>query len=366
MRLKAVGGCGSDSQHGFSFPESVAMNLTMIQLPFFMIYVSLLGRCSKKANGHPFNRVLNDKTEYYVLSYLSVQLQAISGSSLMAYANWAEQKKLKEVVDDLGDTRFGWVGPRETKHVVIYCHRGGFVGPLSGSQVEFWYRIQQALKKKKNLKLGVAVLQYSTYPAFFPTQLNELLLAIEHLMSMGVSPPKIRLAGDSAGANIIPQRLRWHLLNLALREYDDSFDLVPAKCFGLWTDTHLSTTPESHRVYIQPDTAPKGWLAGLHKITKRILITAGRNELLYDSIVGFSEAVKEVHGDVRLDMQDGGVHCDAMFDIGAGSTAPHSIEKRVTDWFAETLEKRKVQNYSSVVSFTAKRNVFLQCRCFGI
>jgi predicted secreted hydrolase len=34
------------------------------------------------------------------------------------------------------------------------------VGPLSDFQVEFWYRVQQALLKSKGVKLGVAILQY--------------------------------------------------------------------------------------------------------------------------------------------------------------------------------------------------------------
>ncbi|KAF7356524.1 Alpha beta hydrolase fold protein [Mycena venus] len=355
---------------GLSFSESVKMNLTLIQIPFFLIYVSLFGRRSKRANGRPLNRVLGDQAAYFVLSHLSIrQLQAVSGSTLAGYAKWTKQRKFDQVVEELGsDTRLMWVGPKETENVVIYCHGGGFVGPLSDFQVEFWYRVQQAVLKSEGLKLGVAILQYSTYPAAFPTQVNQLLSAIQHVVSLGVPPSKICLAGDSAGANIVLQLLGhalhpsslisqspspgtlagfagvclispWALPSSVWKD-DDSYDLVPSKSLGLWMDTYLSTTPDSHHVYVQPDIASQGWFSGLDKIANRILITAGRKEVLYDSIIRLYETMEKAHADIQLDVQEDGVHCDAMFDIAAKSTAPHAAEKRVTDWLSETLKAK--------------------------
>ncbi|KAJ7654446.1 alpha beta-hydrolase [Mycena polygramma] len=354
---------------GLTLFESVKMNLTLIQIPFFLIYVSLFARWSKRANGRPLNRVLNDETAYFVLSHLSVrQLQAVSGSSSAAYAKWAKQRKMEQVVEDVGeDTRIMWVGPKETEHVVIYCHGGGFVGPLSDFQVEFWYRVQQTLLKS-GVKLGVAILAYSTYPASFPTQVNQLLSVIGHVMSLGVPSSKICFAGDSAGANLVLQLLGhilhpssliaaspapaaltgfagvcllspWTMPSTA-RDGDDSYDLVPSKSLGLWMDTYLSTMPESHHVYAQTDNAPQGWFNGVDRIADRILITAGRNEVLYESIVRLSQAM-EKHADIQLDVQDGGVHVDVMFDIGAKSKTPHPVEHKVAQWFTETLDAKK-------------------------
>ncbi|KAJ7759234.1 alpha beta-hydrolase [Mycena metata] len=313
-----------------TFSERLAMNLTLLRLPFFLIYVSLLGHhYSKRANGRPLNRILNGETAYFVLSHLSIrQLQAVSGSSLVGYAKWGKGRKIKQGVDELsveGDSdshaRIMWVGPRETEFVVIYCHGGGFVGPLSDFQVEFWYRMQQALLARNKLNLGVAILQYSTYPAPFPTQLNQLLSAIQHIMSTGLvgyilhpsplvalSPSPSELSGFAGMCLISP----WSM-PIDIHTEDDSFDLVPSECLGLWIDTYLSTMPASHHVYAQPDTVPSagGWFAGLNTITRRILITAGRNEVLYSSFVRLSEAMDAC---VKLDVQTGGVHYDAMFD----------------------------------------------------
>lgn len=208
----------------------------------------------------------------------------------------------------------------------------------------------------------------AVYPSPFPVQLNQFLIAIQHVMSLGVHPSKICLAGDSAGADILMQLIGhvlhpssviaqspttntltgfagitfispWTLPN-NVREYDDSFDLVPSKCLELWTDTYLSTVPESHLGYVQSDNISPGWFSGLDKVTNRILITTGRNEVLYPAIVRFSETLEKSHNSVQLNVQEGGVHCDAMFDIGAKSTAPHPVEKQVTEWFAETITSR--------------------------
>lgn len=127
-----------------------------------------------------------------------------------------------------------------------------------------------------------------------------------------------------------------------IREEDDSFDFVPSKVLGLWQDIYLSTTPDSHHIYVQPDIAPQGWFSGLDRIANRILITAGRKEVLYNSIIRLFQALENVHADVQLDVQEGGVHCDAMFDIAAKSKAPHPDEQRVADWLAETHNAKKI------------------------
>ncbi|KAJ7043693.1 hypothetical protein C8F04DRAFT_1251091 [Mycena alexandri] len=196
------------------------------------------------------------------------------------------------------------------------------------------------------MKLGVAILQYSTYPAPFPTQLNQLLSTIQHIIFTGVPASRVCLAGDSAGANILFQ-LVGHILHPSpspselssfvgmclispwsgagdIRTEDDSFDLVPSECLGLWMDTYLSTMPASHHVYVQLDTV---------------------TEVLYSSIVRLSEAMERAHACVELDVQTGGVHCDTMFDIGAKSKAPHPVERRVVDWLAETLSDERLATY---------------------
>ncbi|KAK6968961.1 alpha beta hydrolase fold protein [Favolaschia claudopus] len=347
--------------------ELLKLHLILIRIPFVLLGTFLCGRWSKRANNRPLTRVAADRIAYFILSRLSIrQLQAISGSSLNAFATWAEKSKVERIVDELGnDSRLMWVGSKYADYVVIYCHGGGFVGPLSDFQIEFWHRIQQALKTR-GVEVGVAILQYSTYPTAFPTQMNQLHSAIRRVTSMGVPPSKICLAGDSAGGNIILQLLghilhpssflapsipNGDLANLAgiclispwtlpssIRDEDDSFDLVPAGTLGHWMDTYLAATPEAHHIYVQHEIAPQTWYDGLDKIAQRILITAGRKEVLYGSIVKLFEAMEKAHPDVEMDVQENGVHCDVMFDIATKSKIPHSREEIIANWLHASFE----------------------------
>ncbi|KAJ7126281.1 Alpha/Beta hydrolase protein [Mycena epipterygia] len=365
-----------------SFRESLGIILTLLQTPFFLIYFFLFGRWfSERANGRRMKRVLYDEIGYFLISRLSIrQLQAatLSGSPAAGYARWAKQKRIAQVVDELGnDARLLWVGARETEYVVLYCHGGAFITALSDYQIEFWYRIQQVIFKNHNsMKLGVAMLQYSLHPAPFPTQLNQLLLAVQHLMSLGVSPANIFLAGDSAGGNLVLQLLS-HILHpvppinlvpapssssssmMAFRgmclispwvmdmaddnvreseKINDARDVLPAKALRCWQDAYLGGVPAAQRAYIQAGAGAADFdLASLDKVVKRVLITAGSHEVLCDSIRGLHQVLENVYGDCELYVQDGGVHCDPMWDIFTKATAPHVVEERVVEWFVENL-----------------------------
>ncbi|KAJ7631256.1 hypothetical protein FB45DRAFT_747686, partial [Roridomyces roridus] len=101
-----------------------------------LLYTILFGRWSKRANGRPLNRVLNDEVTHFILSHLSVrQLHAASGSSVDSYTKWTKAKKVEPIVDDIGeDARLFWVGSRETENVIIYCHGPFYLLALQGFQ----------------------------------------------------------------------------------------------------------------------------------------------------------------------------------------------------------------------------------------
>ncbi|KAJ7572133.1 alpha beta-hydrolase [Mycena floridula] len=354
-----------------AFREKVSMNLLLLQIPFLLLYTSIIGRWSKVNAGRPMNRILFHRTAQFILNRLSVrQLQAISGTTVAAYKKWAEQTKVEPVIDTLpGGTLLMWVGPRELDRVVVYCHGGGFVGPLSDFQVEYWHRIKKSLLEEHGgLKLGVAVLQYSLNPVSFPAQLKELTLAVQHIMSTGVPASKIYIAGDSAGGNLVIQ-----LLNLILHPSDavsesftpisvkgfagaclispwliddqetDSvqtnsrFDLIQGKVVGLWRDAYLQSIPDSQRVFVQPNTTPENWFKGVQNVVKRIMITGGGREILRDSIVQFSATLQEFHNDVTVDIFEEGTHCDAMFALAAKSLDKHPAELKMVNWFVESI-----------------------------
>ncbi|KAJ7728974.1 alpha beta-hydrolase [Mycena maculata] len=338
-----------------SFQESLAMTLTLLQIPLVLVYASLFGRWSKRANGRPLNRVLHDEIAHFVLSRLSIrQLQAVSGSSLAGYSEWARQKKIAHVVDELGnEARLMWVSARDMDYVVIYCHGGGF---------------QTISKKQNGVKLGVAILQYSLHPESFPTQLDQFVLAVQHVMAKGVPPARIFLAGDSAGGNLVLQLLSHIRDPSALASTNPSLSNMvgfrgvcllspwvmscipkkrmmpstwaPAKSLRVWQEAYMAVVPDSHRVYIQPAAAPSQWFDGPDEVVGRVLVTVGSKEVLRDSIQDLAAVLQNSHRDFQLDVQEGGVHCDPMFDIAAKSTAPHPVEQNIIEWFAQRIEDR--------------------------
>ncbi|KAJ7583588.1 hypothetical protein C8J56DRAFT_213229 [Mycena floridula] len=160
--------------------------------------------------------------------------------------------------------------------------------------------VGRSLLKDHGLKLGVAVLQYSLNPATFPTQLKELTLAVQHIMSAGVSAARIYLAGDYVGANVVIQ-----LLNLILHpsasisesftpvnvkgfagaclvspwlidddepdsvQTNDRLNMMQGKVIRLWRDAYLQSVPDSHRVFFQANDTPENWFNGIQEVVKR-------------------------------------------------------------------------------------------------
>ncbi|KAJ6514321.1 Alpha/Beta hydrolase protein [Mycena vitilis] len=360
--------------------ESMAVNTMLIAIMLVVAYTSFFGRYSKRANGRPIYRIYHDNVSYFVLGYLNYrQLQYIQGTSDGAYAAFAREKKFRQVVDDLGDSaQLMWLEARARKkdHVLIYCHGGGYVLPLTETQIEFWARIQKAIGDNYGVKPHVALLQYTRFPASYPTQLDQLQSAVKHVMSLGVSPGRIYLAGDSAGGNIILQFLS-HILHpspLAAAQppsrssgfggiclvspwvmshespdserENDGYDLIPAECLTRWQDAYLDAMPDEHRAYVQATDVPEGWFTGVHKTVRRVLVTTGRNEVLRDSIIQLAEMLGRAHpGGVELNVQEDGVHCDPINELASrrlgGKEKAHSTETRIVEWFGESLTGHK-------------------------
>ena len=114
----------------------------------------------------------------FFLSHSSLpQLQYVGGTTLDVYKAWAKKKKLPITVEELNeDTRLLWVGPKQTKRVVLYFHGasccsrqasiadlfvsgGGYILPLQDFALRFWRYVQLELQKR-DCDVGFAILNY--------------------------------------------------------------------------------------------------------------------------------------------------------------------------------------------------------------
>ncbi|KAK1224254.1 hypothetical protein PQX77_012848 [Marasmius sp. AFHP31] len=304
------------------------------------------------------------------------------------YEAWAKAHKVTPVVEILrgGEGKafnLYWIGEKSAEHVLIYIYGGGFMLPISDFMFTFCSLVQQGVKTKSGGKtLAVAVLEYSLHPVTFPNQLTELIHTINHCSSGGPGgkPAAIHLAGDSCGANVIlqlvshsfhpvpgvpvspipfetqnPTPLRSALLISPWTSLDEqtpsqmtnNFDALDAKILRRWGSMYVSAIPRNfsapdfeYTPYIKIHHAPKDWLIGMERLVERVYITTGPAECLLDDALLLHErlAGPGMQGlEVKMDIQDQGVHDDPIFDIGAGSKQLNAVGERIIDWLTEGL-----------------------------
>ncbi|GJJ07782.1 hypothetical protein Clacol_001987 [Clathrus columnatus] len=319
----------------------------LIKIALVILYNSLFARNSVRNKNKTKPRILFDSSARFILgSTTAAQLQAISVPSYDSYLKWVKDVNEEPIVNDLSNgARLFWLGPRKSSKVVIYCHGGGFVGPLSDFECRYWRRLQNELSDNSK-RFDVAMLEYSLWPIKFPTQLKQLISAIECVLETGVHPSNIYLSGDSSGGNLIMQLIS-HILHplkdvpklsitfdeattkfggaILYSPYtaltgrtgshitNDTFDLVPAFCLGTWGKLYLDPIPEDQRLYAHANIAPERFFEGVEKFIKRFMITSGEKECLRDDIILFSDILKKSHGDVTLIVEKDAVHADPIF-----------------------------------------------------
>ncbi|KAF8871424.1 Alpha/Beta hydrolase protein [Gymnopilus junonius] len=345
--------------------------LTFLRFPLVLLYNLTVTRNSERNKHKSIARLIGDTATRWVSSRLSgPQLQYYFGTSPKTYKAYIKANKLPEVVDELSSgARLLWVGPKQTGNVLLYCHGGGFVTCLADFHLSYCQHLKAELESRLDGKpVGIAVLEYSLAPDFpFPTQLRQLIAAVEHLFSTGVQPDKLHLIGDSAGANLILQLLS-HTLHPLPSELVPPSPLIglSKKVRGIylmspWTGVTagfpsskanidvewvhqdlsigmgqliLKPVPESQHVYIETAKAPKDWFSGVESITDRILVTYGQKECLVDPIKIVIEALQQYHSSVKVAVQEYGVHNDILQDLFAKEKKINSIALTVDDWLA--------------------------------
>jgi len=355
-----------------SFLESASLTWIIIRMPFVLLWKAVASNFSKSAK--PTNRVVFEASSRHVLGNASIQqLQRISGTSTAAYLAWAKQANQQPVIESLeGGTKLFWIGDKNADFVLLYCHGGGFVGPLCDFQCKFSEIVCTEFAKKSNgATLAVAALDYSLIPHTFPTQLLELSTAIQHILAQGTSPNHLFMAGESAGANMITQLLLHHLhphpslpaptsLSAPIAgtllfspwcvlepkgtstHTNADKDLVTADTLSMWGRAYRAQLPDSQLPYVDSTAAPREtWYSGVQALTRRVLVTAGDDEVLRDDVLGLADMLSAAHEDVRVEVQPGGVHVDMVFDVAAKSKTLSPVTSMVVDWLVETAGGQK-------------------------
>ncbi|GLB44456.1 putative alpha beta hydrolase fold protein [Lyophyllum shimeji] len=347
-----------------SFIEKAGIAASLVfHLPLVLGWTLLTKPFHRNNKYKGSKRVLGDKTFYHLTRRLNVrQLQWALGDTRDVYEAWTKKQGLPLVIDELGEnSRLLWIGEKRTDRVILYLHGGAYLLPPAFFVPDFWKYIQDELKSK-NKGAGIAMLQYSLVPtAPFPTQLKQVVLAVQHLISAGAKPENIQITGDSAGAGLTLQLLS-HLLHPApdvprlalsapLRSAylmspwvsltgqtgsmlsNDSSDIIGIKCLTYWGREVLDGVSEDQRPYLEASRAPEAWFENLSTVVDRVLITAGDAEALRDTIVVFAERICKQHPRAEFILQKYGVHNDPYFDFFTKEKKLGELTPRIFEWF---------------------------------
>jgi len=230
--------------------------------------------------------------------------------------------------------------------------------------------------KKAGVESSGVILQYglATEGAGnpYPRQLIQAVIILNYVIhTLGWKPSQIIIIGESAGSNLmfstllhairpcphVTQQLKlseplfmiialspWVMLNYKpAAEPAHNTDYIWYSDHNMFVAGWLPPRDDIDVRWGNFENTPKEWWVGLGKACKRILITAGTEEMLHTDIVRFGKAVLEGKKDdpegaeYELELKtEVGVHCEPSVSLG---TSFDDIPqwKMVQKWFNERI-----------------------------
>ncbi|TFG16334.1 MAG: alpha/beta hydrolase [Promethearchaeota archaeon] len=245
----------------------------------------------------------------------------------------------------LGKFNAEWQIPSSyvNEHVMLYIHGGGFIlGSVNDHRI-----LTVALAEELQLKL--LSIDYRLAPENkFPTHLNDCVYAYKWLLSEGINPQNILIAGDSAGGNLT--------LTTLLKLKEDHIPL-PRGAICLSPVTDLSFTDETFYMNAKTDPvlADKGifwWtdayigdnnprspllspLFGDLKGLPPLLIQTSKCEMLYGDAERFVVAAKSAGVIIKFQAWDDMLHVFQGFGLRRFPEAKEALKN--LDEFVNSL-----------------------------
>lgn len=264
------------------------------------------------------------------------------------YVSNIEQKRypipenVKVEQTDAGGVPAEWqIAPSATKdRVLLYLHGGGFIMGSPNSHRALTVTLGQ-LTKMRVLSLNYRLAPEHTYPA----QLKDCTAAYRWLLSKGINPKKIVIAGDSAGGCLT--------LTTLVKLRDDKIPLpVGAVCLSPATDMWLSRNDSLARQFWEnaatdPILADAGlfwwipsYLGGADpsdplvspiyadlKGLPPLLVQASNSEMLFSGCKGVVDRAKAAGVNATLQTWDNMVHVFQGFGLHELPEAKEAVNK---------------------------------------
>jgi epsilon-lactone hydrolase len=200
--------------------------------------------------------------------------------------------------------------------VILYLHGGAYALGSINVHREMVARLAEAAGIK------ALVINYRLAPEHpFPAALEDTIAAYDWLLAQGYDPPRIAIAGDSAGGGLAIAAL------VALRDAGEALPAA-AVCISPWIDLTLSGASTHQNVSSDPILDPQslakyaGYYAGDLELTSPLisplyanleglpplLIQVGTHEILLDDATRLAENARQAGVDVTLETWDGMFH----------------------------------------------------------
>lgn len=259
---------------------------------------------------------------------LSIQDQRAAFQELTSQFQPAQDVRCEPV--DAGGIPAEWITTPEAGHerAIYYLHGGGYVMGSIGTHRDMISRLSRAARAR------ALAIDYRLAPENpFPAAVEDSTSAYRWLISTGVDPARLVIAGDSAGGGLTMATL------VALRDAGDPLPAA-AVCLSPWVDlegvgesmtTRAEVDPmvqresllQSAKAYLR-DAAPRtplaaplyANLAGLPPL----LIQVGTAETLLDDSTRLAERARAAGVEVILELWDDMIHvwqfCAAMLPEG--------------------------------------------------
>ncbi|UKZ48191.1 hypothetical protein TrVGV298_002427 [Trichoderma virens] len=238
-------------------------------------------------------------------------------------------------------TQAHWIGPSSASK------GGGYVLPASEFMVDYMFRLQKLVSTSAQ-PVGILFLSYDLSPTVrYPRQLEQAVALVRYVVEvLNKAPEDIILTGDSAA--IPPLKLESKLRGVVLVSPWVSFDFKDASCtknarkdllsittLKRWGEAFMGT-PSPHtdnvELYNAPLAAPDEHWRDL--MAERVLVLAGKDEVLVDSIDQFSRKLTGALGTDRVTVliAEGEAHDMPSLDLQFGIEVRGEQAKLMADW----------------------------------
>ncbi|PIG84305.1 alpha/beta hydrolase fold protein [Aspergillus arachidicola] len=270
------------------------------------------------------------------------QFQYMNGPTRSVYETFLQKKGLQpETVPLKHGAQGHWIGNKNAKNVVIYYHGGGFAVPGAAGHMAFYSSVIDTLNAEGH-DIALFLITYSLTPhAVYPTQLRQAVEALRYILTdTNRDPANVIVGGDSAGGNLaVAVLLHLSHPHPEIEPLSDIAPLAGLFAFAPWVSfvhegasvqenqykdmigpeilnrwSHMYLAGKESDAWSEPNRAPTEWWRDAK--VKEVLVLAGRDEILFDSIDAFVKKFQSVVPNTKYLVGHGETHVAPVYSAG--------------------------------------------------